>query len=738
MYRSFALLCLCLFSFTSPVSASPSEQAPRIGLVLSGGGAKGGAHLGVIRRLEELQIPIDYVAGTSMGSYFAALMAMGYDADQIEQIALSADWLGAFSDQAGRETMPMLRKEQLDRFPFATLVGFDREGIKVAKGMVQGQQMAALLRHSVNYLPQLASFDALPIPYRAVATDLSTMQPITLASGDLALAMQASMTVPGALRPVTIDGMSLIDGGVSNNLPVQQVLDMGADLVIAVDVGSVLKPADELPSAVHLLDQLSNQLLRIGTDQQLALMGKQDILITPNIDGLGSLDFQQLPLAAERGYQAAVKALSPEILAAYTQRDYASYRQHIEAQQAQLLDATTRTISEVELYNQSDWSAETIMRRLEVQSYQAFSPQRLEENIEQLYAQNSFERIDYTRRQATPDEDVLEIHANRKSWGPGYLDFAFHLQDTGRNSPEIMVGLATTVKDLNSVGAHWRTELALGTNRELVTEFYTPLSYDLDYFSRAKLGVNKIKDHYYISPYSNAFHQFGYSTVSAQWAVGKHLTYASELSLQLLGQKRHIDLQGQLTHETESIVQPSLAYRHDTLNSAGFPTRGDYLEASIGLQYRDETRQTDPIWETRWNKMLKSGRHNLRWVGELGGTGADTLSPANMQRLGGLGRMSGFQPNRLAARYKSMTGLVYYYALAERQLAGFTLPVYAGMTAEYGALWFDEDNPISNDFVSGAGSVFAAIDVNQTWPIVVGYGANGLNTTVYLQVGHGF
>lgn len=255
------ILCLCM---------TPSMAAERlkIGVVLSGGGAKGAAHVGVLKILEEHNIPVDYIAGTSIGAYVAGMYSLGYSASEVEAIMMGVDWDSGYSDTIPRNILSYRDKQLRDRYNIPLNIGYNEGQVRAPSGLLRGQTMSQLLRQSTDLVQQFGNFDDLAIPYRAVATDLETSLPVVISHGSMVKAMQASATVPGALQPAQIDGKLLVDGGIANNMPVDVVKAMGADIIIAVDIGSPLVKKDKLDSTIAVLDQLSNFLTNASTENK--------------------------------------------------------------------------------------------------------------------------------------------------------------------------------------------------------------------------------------------------------------------------------------------------------------------------------------------------------------------------------------------------------------------------------------------------------------------------------------
>ncbi|MEE9126036.1 MAG: patatin-like phospholipase family protein, partial [Planctomycetota bacterium] len=253
------------------LSPAIAGQRPKIGLVLGGGGARGCAHAGVIKVLEELRIPIYCIAGTSMGSIVGAAYAYGHSPAQLRRELIKDNWNHILQDETYRVDKSFRRKQDDLNFLFDMELGYTfGEGIKLKKGLVQGQNLDMVFKRLVFEAYKIDDFDELPIPYRAVAADIGTGEEVVLGSGELVPAMRASMGFPGAFRPVTIQGRELVDGGIVNNVPISVVRDMGAEVIIAVDVGTPLMDAEDIASVFDVTAQMVGILMKKNVDEQLA------------------------------------------------------------------------------------------------------------------------------------------------------------------------------------------------------------------------------------------------------------------------------------------------------------------------------------------------------------------------------------------------------------------------------------------------------------------------------------
>src|SRR6188508_435993 len=295
----FLLICLGLGT------AQPQAARPRIGLVLSGGGARGAAHIGVLKVLEENRVPIDAIAGTSMGAVVGGLYASGLSAADIERVMTSVDWQDAFRDRPARKDLNFRRKLEDQNFLVKFPLGLKGRRFRLPRGLVQGQKLTQLLRGLTLPVAQVQDFDDLAIPFRAVATDIVTGDRVVLDHGDLTTAMRASLSAPGVFAPVEIDGRLLVDGGLSSNLPVDVAREMGVDVLIVVDCGFPLLERNKLDSVATVTNQMLAILIRHNASEQRKTLGERDVIIDPALGDFSSLDFSDHEKAMNIGEQAA-------------------------------------------------------------------------------------------------------------------------------------------------------------------------------------------------------------------------------------------------------------------------------------------------------------------------------------------------------------------------------------------------------------------------------------------------
>lgn len=304
MLRKKLFIILSFLFFWTTLSAN-SVDRPKIGLVLSGGGALGFAHIGTLKMLDSLEIPIDCIAGTSMGGILGALYSIGYTGQEIEDIVERTDWPDLFTDHPSRKNLPYFERQLAERFQLL----FSMQGIEPVppSGLIYGQKVSLLFSSLTFPYEHIQRFDDLPIPFRCVALDLITGNEVVLEQGSLARAMRSTMAIPSIFSPVEWGDSLLVDGGIMNNLPVDAVKAMGADIVISVDVGNQLRSRENLNSALEILDQSINML---GIQKWRQNVRQVDVLIRPELSGLTMADFQENKIRRilDRGETAAKHA----------------------------------------------------------------------------------------------------------------------------------------------------------------------------------------------------------------------------------------------------------------------------------------------------------------------------------------------------------------------------------------------------------------------------------------------
>lgn len=482
--RSSSLVALLLLLGAIPAGAG---SRPKIGIAFSGGGAKGAAHIGVLQVLEELRVPVDYVAGTSMGAIIGGLYASGMTPDEIEQAVLAVDWNDALQDRPSRERLSFRRKDDDLHYIPDLEVGIGRGGLRYPTGLRSGQKLNFLLRRLTLPVQSVRDFDALPIPFRAVATDISTGEMVVLGQGDLARALRASMAIPSAFSAIEIDGRVLVDGGVSNNLPVDVVRSMGADVVIAIDIGDPLLTTEQVRRS--LFNILSQTLGTITRGNMKSRVEQADLVIAPDVTGVGMLAFDRSPEIIRRGVEKT-RAMAADLSRfAVPEEEYRSWSaaRHQAA-------GPLPVIREVRFEGNSRVDTRVLQNLVRLAPGQTLDLAVAEEDLGRIFGLGDFEAVDFTLTDPADPADPADPGAvalyrlREKSWGPNYLRLGLVLgtDADGRNDFGVLAKLNAT--RLNRRGAEWTTALQIGGDRSIESELYQPFTFETGWFAAARAG----------------------------------------------------------------------------------------------------------------------------------------------------------------------------------------------------------------------------------------------------------
>ena len=299
---SIALIASSAFGQQEP--EKPSGR-PRLGLVLSGGGARGAAHVGVLKVLEEMHVPVDLIAGASMGSIVGGLYATGMSPQEMEDALATMDWDASFEDKVPRKEMPFRRKFDESSFLTKLRIGIQDGHTALPTGLVEGQKLNFILRQLTLPSATVDDFDKLSIPFRATATDVASGEGIVLSHGNVADAMRASMAFPGLFSPVELDGRLLVDGGVAENFPVETARKAGAEVLVAVNIGTPPAGKEKLTSLVKIINQVTNAATARNVRLSKAAIGPQDVFIEPDLGDISFIDFKRVRDAVAAGEKAA-------------------------------------------------------------------------------------------------------------------------------------------------------------------------------------------------------------------------------------------------------------------------------------------------------------------------------------------------------------------------------------------------------------------------------------------------
>lgn len=724
----FLILLAPLSNADEALRANEKNARPEVGLVLSGGGARGAAHIGVLKYLEDHRIPVDYVVGTSVGAVIGGLYASGMSAEEIEQLVLSLDWNEMFSDAALPAELGIRRKLQRYRYLVDIDAGVRDGELVFSPGFIRGQRMLLMLRRQVLPVRHITHFDELPTPFRAVATDLATAYPVVFENGDLVRAMRASMSLPGVYTPVEFHGTRLVDGGIVQNLPVPIARQLGAERLIAVDVTTPLRNVQELDSPFAITTQVIDGIMLNQSRKMRELLGGRDVLIAPGIEDLDAADFDALPELIAYGYAHAAKHAHVLQELSVTESAWNDYRLARTAKRLPVPQIDRIVV-------QGEQPVERMVRaRLEQRIGQPLDVERLHENLHEIYALDLFETVGYEIQPTADGADALVIHTEPKVTGPLRIEAGFELQETFSEDSAFQLRAAVSRLGINPLGAEWRTEVGLGTVTGVSTEFYQPVRYDGRLFVapsysyaigtlalRNGEGVHEFRLRENVGGVDVGVNLWRWTTARVGVRYGVEDAFAPD-DIALVDQRFDV---GDLVFR----------FRHDSMNSLTFPSAGTRFD--LRWERSLETLGASDGGEYAGVDFLAAsgnGRDNVL----LGLTAESVLSGdrflAQGVALGGISRLSGFERDELVGEHAALVRGVYYRYLGRDPDRLIDLPLFAGVTLEAGNVWEDSKSVSAQDLVYG-GSVFIALD-SVVGPIGLAYGANtDGKDAFYLSIG---
>jgi NTE family protein len=691
MGRPFAVVFFLIAAVTATGAmaqeANPRER-PRVGLVLSGGGARGLAHVGVLRALEAQRVPIDAIAGSSMGAVVGGLYAAGMTPADIDAMMRTLDWNAAFRDRPPRNILNFRRKQDDQEFLVRFPLGIKSGSFRVPRGLIQGQRLTQILRRETVEVAGIDDFDDLPTPFRAVAADLETGERIVLQRGDLASAMRASMSAPGVFAPTEVDGRLLVDGGLVENLPVDVVKEMGVDVVIAVDVGFQPVGRRELNSALAVSNQAITIMMLWETARQRSLLEAGDILITPQLGSLQSTDF----LAAEKTIDVGFGAMRDkhERLAALS-IDPAAWERFLaaRAERAPVLPQVhfVRTDRKTERYR------ERIQAELAPLIGRAVDPDALDRRLSHLYGSDNFEALDY-RLVRDGTLSGIEVSARRKSWGPNYLLFGLELQDDFEGTNSFNAGMRARVTEVNRYGAEWQTDLRVGANPRFGTEFHQPIGFTSDWFVAPALQIERhnldiiagderlatlrVREQHGGVDFGREFGSWGEARVGVLRGSGDRQLLVGDPASPGLPSRSGFD-------RGELIARISV----DRLDDVYFPRDGELVTLQWNAPRESIGAEADADRITLDTTFARSFGRSTYILSASGGAAVSgpTNAVQDFYTLGGLFNLSGLSPDAISGPHFGIARAIYYRRIGSGQEGLFDVPTYLGASLELGDVW---------------------------------------------------
>ena len=671
----------------SPVAGNAAM--PRIALVLSGGGARGIAHVGVLKVLDEMRIPISCVTGTSMGSIVGGTFAAGRTPQEMEALVLAADWDEIFRDHPPRTEIAVKRKIDDYKTLFAPEFGVKDGGLALPKGVIAGVSIESFFRSLSTPAFGITDFNKLPIPFRAVATDIETGRAVVLDRGSLAQAMRASMSVPGAISPMEIDGRLLVDGGIADNLPIELARKLCGDVVIAVNISTPPLKRAEITSALSVVGQLVNFLGMENVEKQLKSMGDRDVLIAPDLGDISAAKFDRSADAIRIGEEAT------RALAGRLQRYSLPPAQYAALRGRQVVAAKgLGTVDEIRIEGLQKTNPAVALALVESKPGEPLTEEKVGADLRRIYGTKDYESISYRIVGGDTGPRAMIIEPKEKSWGSDYLRFGLALASDfkGDNQFNALVQYRSTW--LNHLGGELEVEGQVGQNTHLYTQFFQPVTESGTWFVAPNASVgqqmrsvfegdNKVAD-YLVSQGSVGVDAgarlgtWGQARVGPVWSkvYARPDTGASDLPS---------------LRQTTAGLRAALFV--DQADAAWFPKDGwNFAGTAYAAMTSFGSAQDYQRLEGGGRVTQSWGRHTLNFA-VSGGTALGSDLPAYESFvLGGPLRLSGYRINQLAGQEFAFGRAMYYNRILPLpDLLGSG--IYAGGSAEIGWIADNRVNP---------------------------------------------
>ena len=598
------------------------------------------------------------------------------------------------------------------------------------KGIASGVQLESVLRQLAK-AKGYRKFDELPIPYRAVATDLVTGKPVVFGEGDLANIMRASMSVPGAIVPAEIGGMILVDGGLTNNLPVDVARAMGADIVIAVNLGTPLLRREQLGSILGVTGQMISILTEQNVQASLASLKPTDILIEPALGDYSAADFNNLPKTVPIGETAARRVSARLTPLAIPPAEYAALRRR----QLAIAPPDLRPVDEVRFEDLKHVNPKIAANLMDTKPGQPIDQQVLDRDLRRLFGTGDFAHMNH-RRVEEAGKHVLLIDAAENPWNPDYARFGLGLASDFQGDAFFNLMASHRKRWRNSLGAEWRNDLQVGRTNRFKSEFYQPLDERQYFFVAPRFEAERYPVYLYQG--NQRIAQYDLQSTRAQFDVGSQFARYGELRVGIMKGSLKASIDTGLSvfaPRTGQVAQGAYTGRlfADQLDSATFPRAG--YQASVNITGSRGTLGADDQY-TKWRadatRVFSAGDHTFNFALKAGDKIGGSLLPTYDQFYsGGFLNQSGFRSGALTGQSLAFGKAMYYHKLVRQDLLE---GLYVGLSLEAGRI----GSPLVPGNPTGlqkSGSLFFGMDT-YVGPLYLGYGyAAGGYRSFYLFLG---
>jgi NTE family protein len=723
-----ALLGVVAAASAMPGHADAQPHRPRVGLVLAGGGAKGGAHVGVLKVLEEMHVPVDCIAGTSMGALVGGGYASGIPAAELEKFVTHIDWSRVLGNQGRRNIEPIEQKRAGATYSNDFEFGVTAEGLTVPGGLVNTSNIEDMLRGYVASARLKTDFDELPIAYRAVATDMVSGRMVVLHEGDLATAMRASMAIPGAFAPVTIGGQILADGSLVRNIPIDVARDLCAEVIIVANLVEPAADPNRLRSAAQLLSRTMDVMIEANETLQLQTLRPGDIRIDVDMGSIGTADFERVPETIPLG-EAAARARAGDLARlSVPESEYLAWRRSVTSSQ----DITARLAS-VRYEGLDNVNPDYLSSTSRVHAGDHIDTAAISREAQRMSALQDFDSVGY-RLDGDRESPTLTWLPREKSWGPNYLkvDLGVYASQDGDLTFALYGRHVRTW--VNSLGAEWRNEMQVGGQTLFSTSLFQPLESTHRFFVEPKLLYSRSIEDLFFEDERIARYVFGDVGGVLDFGVNIGPYAQARVGYAYAKRKVEVDIGSPLMPESDAVdAGLTVSAEYDSRDTAFSPTHG--MAAALEYMHSDESVGADRAWE-RGEIGLGVAvpfRNDVWWITLAGGSnlGSD-LPPDRAFALGGPGSFPGLEVGELRVRDYWTVGTSYLWKLKDVSRIR-NRALYLGARVAAGD--FDDVFDSGNSGGIYGGSIFLT-GRTVVGPLTVGIGATSTDSwSLWLSVG---
>jgi NTE family protein len=709
---------LVAFDVTAQDQAPAPAKRPRVGLVLAGGGARGGAHVGVLKVLEEMRIPVDCIAGTSMGALVGGGYASGMPASDIERFLNNVDWKSVVGG-AGNRPLESPEQKRFDDATGSVEVGFKDGKVVPRSGLIATSSIEDMLRSYVARARSVADFNKLPIPYRAVATDMLTGNMVVLDHGDIATAMRASMAIPGAFAPVITDQYVLSDGFVVRNLPIDVARDTCADVVIAVNLAKETVTREQLVRPASLISRSNDVMSEANERLQLQTLTDRDVRIDVVLGDIGAADFERTSETIVLGEKAARAAASRLAALSVSESEYAAWRRRVTVHQ----NIETR-IADVRFEGLRRVNPEYLRTLTSVRAGDTVDTAAISHDAARMAVVDDLEGVEY-KLEGDPDNPVLVWQPKEKQIGPDYLRPSVGLYGAGAGDLQFELALQHVRRWLNAYDGEWRNRVQIGSDSLLQTSLYQPVNVAQTFFVEPILLVRRSLEDIYNDGNRVARYQFYES--GGRFDVGANIAHDGQIRVGYFSSKRRAEVDiGTPLVPTVDATDAGLAATatYDSREAGSFATEG--LAAEVQYFRSDSSLGADRDWqriEAAARKGVPAGKMML-WFTAAGGTDLGSALPEDRAfSLGGPQSFPGYAMGEVRARrYWTLDGAFLWHVADILPILSQKL--YGGVTLEGGRV-YERVDPVPDGSLYGVSAYFGGRTPIGTLTLGVGWATGG-------------